>query len=78
MQLLGQADDSTGAALAAGSIGLDLQAMFEELGVEPVVTPRLAPHLALQRATGLMDQHRSEVPLGVWSRLQQMRSLIGS
>ena len=65
-------------ALEMGLLALDLEAILEELDVEPVyIAPGLTASESLAAAAELLDRDRSHVPLGVWSRLQALVVQVG-
>lgn len=71
-------DSAETARLELGLQALDLQAILEELEVEPVyVPPGLSAAESLAAAADLLDRHRAGVPLGVWSRLQALVTQVG-
>lgn len=71
-------DDASGQALLQGTNALDLQGMFDELGIEPEQVPAsLGPADSLRLAAVALKQDPDQVPLAVWGRLEELRRKVG-
>lgn len=67
-------DDASGQALLQGTNALDLQGLFDELGIEPEQVPASrGPADSLRLAAAALQQDPDQVPLAVWSRLEDLR-----
>lgn len=61
------------APLEWGLQALDLQAILEDLQVEPAYVPAgMSAAESLAAAVELLDRDRFSVPLGLWTRLQAL------
>lgn len=73
-----ETDDASGQALLQGIAALDLQSRFDELEIEPAQVPgSLCPADSLRLAAGALQQDPDQVPLAVWSRLEELRRKVG-
>lgn len=71
-------DDASGQALLQGIAALDLQSLFDELEITPAHVPAsLGPADSLRLAAGALQQDPDQVPLAVWSRLQELLRKVG-
>ena len=69
------AADPSGESLFLAADCLDVEGLFSELGVVPVVVEsELDPVVSLARASVELDSVRAAVPLPVWAAVQALRA----
>lgn len=69
------AADPSGEALFLAADCMDVEGLFSELGVVPVVVDsELDPLESLDRAAELLAAVRPDVPIAVWAAVQALRA----
>ena len=70
-----EADDPSGECLFLAADCLDVEGLFSELGVVPVVVDsELDPVVSLDRSVELLAAVRPVVPVAVWAAVQALRA----